>query len=142
MERSAIEAALRDIYAARAANDAVATAAFFTPDAHYRVAGDPDRCAAVASYHGTAVAEAMELRCAVFHALEFSIATLTIDGDHAAVQCEATMRYTPTGQTITTRLAHFWTFHEGRASEVVEFFDTAAVAHLIADTPPEAQRVL
>jgi len=133
---------LRGVYAARAANNAVATVAFFAPDAHYRVAGDPDRCAAVASYHGTALAEAMEARCAVFHALMFSIATLTIDGDHAAVQCEATMRYTPTGQTISTRLAHFWTFCDGKASEVVEFFDTAAIAHLIAHTPPELRRVL
>jgi ketosteroid isomerase-like protein len=55
-----------------------------------------------------------------------------IEGNRACVLTRASFVFTPTGETVHSELGHFWTFENGKATEVVEFMDTALVAHLAA----------
>jgi ketosteroid isomerase-like protein len=137
MHRNDIEAALRAAYAARAANDAAQSARIFGPKATFRGAGDPAFCGAVATYAGPALPPALEKLCEVFHASAFTVTSMIIDGDRAAVRCDATFKYAPTGEAVSLELAHYWTFKDGHAIELVEFFDTAHVAHIMAKAPSQ-----
>jgi len=135
MQMNDIETALRDAYAARAANNATETARVFGPNATFRGVGHPAFCGAVATHVGSALLPALEKLCEVFRASAFSVTSMIIDGNRAAVICDAAFEYTPTGESVSLELAHFWTFQDGHAIEFVEFFDTAHVAHIMAKVP-------
>ena len=135
MERSEIESALREAYARREANDPVSAGAIFAPDATYRVAGSKDHCGAVRSVSASDMGPALNQLFSVFRAKKFDITSMLIDDDHAAVTIRATFDFTPTGETISTDLAHFWTFRDGQAIELLEFLDTAHVVSLQAQVP-------
>jgi ketosteroid isomerase-like protein len=130
MERHVIEAALRSAYERRGANDADGATRIFAPDATYRIAGHKDFCSAVTTYRGAELKPALAKLCENFRATKFDMTAIVIDGDRASVMVQATF-LAPAGQSVTTELAHFWTFDKaGKAVELVEFFDTAHVAHL------------
>lgn len=132
MARGSIETALRHAYARRAANDAAGTMDIFAPDATYRIAGHADFCIMAAAHRGPALRNAVDTACSLFRASSFEPRFVSIDDDHATVLVLGTFEFVPTGETITTELAHIWTFKDGKAVEMVEFLDTALAAHLHA----------
>jgi ketosteroid isomerase-like protein len=135
MHRSEIEAVLRDVYAARAANDAGAISRIFAANARFRNAGNSAFCAAAATHAGPALPAALEKLCELFPASAFSVTSMIIDGDRAAVICASTFEYAPTRESISLELMHFWTFENDHAVELVEYFDTAHVAHVLGKAP-------
>jgi ketosteroid isomerase-like protein len=132
MNRDEIETALRAAYDARARNDAAGVSRIFAPDATFSNAGDPAFCSAVATHAGPALYAALEKLCDVFRASAFDVKSMVVEGDRAAVICRADFRYVPTGAPLSLDLVHFWTFRDGKAAELVEYFDTAHVAHVMS----------
>lgn len=53
------------------------------------------------------------------------------EGDRVAVRNEMRMKRRATGQEFTLEVADFWTIRDGKAIELVEFYDTALVKHLL-----------
>jgi ketosteroid isomerase-like protein len=132
MDRDSIEKTLRAAYERRAANDPVGAGKIFAPNAVFRVVGEPACCGGVRTMRGADIHPALVTMIEVFPAKSFEIASLTIEGNRACVLCKATFTFGPTGETVHSELGHFWTFENGFATEVVEFLDTALVAHLQA----------
>lgn len=132
MNRREIEVTLRDAYARRAANDAEGASRIFGSEAVYRVSGLPEHCGAVTEHRGADIQTALVQVCEAFRASKLEITSMIIEDDRAAVRVQAHFRFTPTGRELSTELAHFWTFKDGKAVELVEFFDTAHVAHLLS----------
>jgi len=60
---------------------------------------------------------------------------MIVEGDRAAVVCQGEFQYTPTGESLSLEIVHFWTFRDGKAIELVEYFDTAHVASIMAHAP-------
>jgi ketosteroid isomerase-like protein len=133
MDRAAIEAALRQTYAARERNDPVGTGEIFAVDATFTNAGDPQHCAAAATYVGHDLHRALRELCEKFQASSYHVRSMIIEGDRAAVICRADFLYVPSGRHATLDLVHFWTFRDGKATELVEYFDTAHVARIISE---------
>lgn len=52
------------------------------------------------------------------------------DGDRVAARCAIVYKNRRNGQVLETELAHFWTITDGKASELVEFFDSGLVARM------------
>jgi ketosteroid isomerase-like protein len=132
MGSNAIETAIRDAYAARARNDAAELALIFAPDATFRDMGHPAYCSAAATSKGPEIRTALEKLCEVFPASGYDLTSMITEGDRAAVICRANFRYAPTGESLTLDLMQFWTFKDGKVIELLEFFDTAHVAHVMA----------
>jgi len=135
MDRSAIEATLNAIYAAREANDATGILAHFAPDACYRIAGDPRSCSAAEAHRGAALQPALEGMCGLFQVQHLHVAPAIIDGDRAAVTVQARFTFAPTGETVDTGMVDIWTFRDGKVAEVTEYLDTAHLARLQAPAP-------
>ena len=55
--------------------------------------------------------------------------SILVDGDRAAAQLEADVTSVATGRRFTTRIAHFWSFKDGVPVHLVEYTDTALIAH-------------
>ena len=55
--------------------------------------------------------------------------SILVDGDRAAAQLEADVTSVATGRRFTTRIAHFWSFKDGIPVHLVEYTDTALIAH-------------
>jgi len=62
-----------------------------------------------------------------FHA--YRPTTILVDGDHAAAQLELDLTSAKTGQRFPARIAHFWSFKDGIPVHLVEYMDTALIAH-------------
>ncbi len=136
MKRNDIEIVIRRAYAARRVNDPKGIGAIFAPDATFTDAGHPTHCSAAATYVGPQILEALKALCDNFHALNYEMRSLIIEGDRAASICRADFRYMPTDETLSLDLVHFWTFKDGKVTDLVEDFDTAHVAQLMAKMPP------
>jgi|SRR5579871_4376291 len=135
MSRNEIETAVRSAYAARAANDPIGVGAIFSPDARFTDAGHPTHCSAAATYVGPQIHQALKALCDNFRASNYEMRSLLIDGDRAAAICRADFQYVLTSETFSLDLVHFWTFKDGKAVELVEYFDTAHVAHVVSKAP-------
>ena len=55
--------------------------------------------------------------------------SILVDGDRAAAQLEADVTSVASGRRFTTRIAHFWSFKDGVPVHLVEYTDTALIAH-------------
>jgi ketosteroid isomerase-like protein len=53
---------------------------------------------------------------------------ILVDGDRAAAQLELDLTSVKTGETFSTRIAHFWQFRDGVPIHLVEYTDTAWIA--------------
>ncbi len=62
--------------------------------------------------------------------LEYTPLDIFADGDHVAARCAIVYKSRRNGQVFETELAHFWTISDGKASELVEFFDSGLVARM------------
>jgi len=132
MTGSQIQDLLREAYARRAANDADGLLELLGPGASYRVVGEAAHCRAVATHAGDALKPAFDLLCQTFKAGSFDVVSMCVDGDRAAVHLKIALTFTPTGAPVSSELAHFWTFRDGKVVEIVEFLDTAMVNALAA----------
>jgi ketosteroid isomerase-like protein len=129
-DRARIRAALEHLYARREANDAKGIMEVLAPDATYRVAGHPEHCAAIATHGGAQLEAAMGDLCRIFPAGKFEVVSMLVDGDRAAVMLKIALTFAPTDEPVSSELAHFWTFRDGKVVEIVEFMDTAHVTNL------------
>ncbi len=136
MERDRIEAALRAIYAARAANDAEGILDAFAPGGCYRIAGSQETCTLATAHRGEALRPAVETMCRMFHVRELRPGRMVIDGEQAAVVVDARFTFMPTGEEVQTAMVNFWTFRDGKVVDVIEFLDTAHVERLLAASRP------
>lgn len=55
----------------------------------------------------------------------FRAVSLIADGDRVAAQLELELTHRQSGRRIKMESAHFWTVRDGRAVELVEYYDTA-----------------
>ncbi len=133
MERNDIEKIVRGVYERRTANDAAGMSRYFPPDAMYRVAAEPGGGDDIRTYRGDEIRLAFAALCETFPATEFSAISLLIDGNHTAARVRASVVFKPTGEALTTELAHFRTFGDAVSVEVIEYFDTGHVARLMAN---------
>jgi ketosteroid isomerase-like protein len=88
-------------------------------------------CAAAGAFRGDSLRQAFEALCRLYPAAGLEVLTLVIDGDRAAVRVLASLTFAPTGEPVSTELAHFWLFENDRPVEIVEFVDTAWAAQLM-----------
>lgn len=127
--RDSIEAALRRTYAARQANNVAELVAIFAPGARYRVAGDPTVLPGLDAFAKSTIEEAMAALCESFPAERYEPVSIVIEGNKAMTLSRGTFRFAPTGERFSLDIANAWTFDaDGRATEVVDFIDTALVA--------------
>ena len=52
------------------------------------------------------------------------------DGERVAVRITTTVTSKATGRQASFESAHFWRFRDGKAVELIEIFDTAAVGSI------------
>ena len=62
--------------------------------------------------------------------LKYTPIELIGDGERVAARNAIVYKNRHTGQVLETEVAHFWTFKDGKADELVEFFDTGLVARM------------
>lgn len=136
MSRDAIEAAVRAIYAARAAGDAAALLAHFAPDAAYRVVGDASACPTSTEHRGASLLAAFTALNQAMPVRSLRIASLLIEGDRAVAEIEATLAFAPTGEVFDTRWVNLFTFQGGKVTDCAEYIDTAKAARLFAGAAP------
>ena len=130
-ERAQMEKTLREAYAARKRGDLDALAGIFAPHARFQMAGSN------ASPIARKVVGAAEFRpllagmIQTFEILDYTIVSMLIDGQAAAVQWHAKMRSSVTGQTVETDLFDLIEMEDGRIASFLEFCDTALAARLM-----------
>ena len=62
-----------------------------------------------------------------FHS--YRATNILVDGDRAAAQLEVDITSRATGRRFSATIAHFWSFKDGIPSRLVEYMDTALMAH-------------
>ncbi|PSJ58411.1 nuclear transport factor 2 family protein [Kumtagia ephedrae] len=71
-----------------------------------------------------------------YHA--FRPAAFLADGDRVAAQIEVELTHRGSGRRFQMRSAHFWTVLDGRATELLEYYDTALIAAVEQGSLPSA----
>ena len=135
MTRSEIEACVRSIYAARQAGDCDGVMGHLCEGCAYEMMGDDGASPVPGRHEGPMVRSAMEALVAAFPVLDLRLEGLIVDGNRAAVEVVARLRFGPTGETFDTRWASMFTFRDGRVVEVREYIDTARAAQLMGALP-------
>jgi ketosteroid isomerase-like protein len=134
-DRNTIEKIIRDSYAARAAKDLDAITRTFTPDGTFRLAAS-----AAAFPAAVRIAGSEQLRVGIgalietFDFLKQDMLASVIEGDKAAVHWRVQIRHNPTGQVFETELFDLWTFAGTRVASLVQFFDSALIAGVMAQS--------
>jgi ketosteroid isomerase-like protein len=125
--RDDIERILRDAYAARRRSDLDAIGRIFAPHARFRMAGSDASPVATLAVGVEQYRPVLAGMIKTFEVLDYSIASMLIDGSKAAVQWCATIRSTVTGETVETELCDLVEIENGQISSFYEFCDTALV---------------
>ena len=129
--RDEIERTLRNIYAARQRGDLDAISNIFAPHARFHMAGSNASPVAVRVEGAEQYRPLLAGMIKTFEVLDHRIVTVLIDGSRAAVQWQAKMRSTVTGETVETDLFDLIEIDNGRISSFYEFCDTALAARLM-----------
>jgi ketosteroid isomerase-like protein len=130
-DRAQIERTVRAAYAARKRGDLDALGEIFAPHARFQMAGSD------ASPVASKVVGAEQYRpllagmIKTFELIDYTIVSLLIDGNAAAVQWHAKIRSGVTGQTVETDLFDLIELEDGRIASFLEFCDTALAARLL-----------
>ncbi len=66
-----------------------------------------------------------------FEYLGFEQIDMIAEGDRVAVRHKMRMKRRATGAEFTLQVADFWTVRDGKAVELVEFYDTALLKNLL-----------
>jgi len=132
-DRNAIEKLIREAYRRRVADDTDGLCAMFSDDTEYRMvkavpAGAP---AFVASLQPGLRAVMTQL-VKNFQLKDFSIKTLLIDGDRAAVHWHARVHSTINGHVNETDVLDLIEIRDGKIVKMTEFCDTALVERMMA----------
>lgn len=132
MERAAIETLLERAYEARRTGDLEGTISVFHPDAQLTLAGSKETSpiAGVSRGHEELRATLKEL-IANFQFVNREIISIIVENDRAAVHSRVTLRFVPKNKIATTELVDLWKFEGGKATEFLEFVDTALVNDLM-----------
>jgi ketosteroid isomerase-like protein len=123
-------AAIDEVYRLRVAGDKAALMAHLAPDAQFHLVGEATLMPMVATGPGLAAPTIESLiDTFVFHTHERLDAI--VEGDKAAVLTRITVSR-PDGPRVTTVVYDLWTMGpDGRLASLLQFADTALVAHLM-----------
>ena len=78
--------------------------------------------------HGKAAfVEKLKLIDADWEVMKYQVVELICEGDRAAGRVQIKYRNKNTGNVVETEIGHFWQLEDGKASKLVEFYDTATV---------------
>lgn len=69
--------------------------------------------------------------------LDHTAEEFVVEGDRVAVMGRCAWRHRGTGKAVTSPMAQFWRFRDGKVVEFFEFYDTARA---MAATQPEGSR--
>ena len=131
-DRAAIEAMLRDAYAARVRGDVDATVRHFADDAVFTLAGAKEaspvamRCTDCEALRG-----ALGGLVGAFEFKDHQIVSLIVEGQKAAVHARVRVRATATGEEVTTEMVDLVTVRDGKIASFLEFVDTALAAKML-----------
>jgi ketosteroid isomerase-like protein len=132
-DRAAIEAMLRDAYAARVRGDVEATVGHFAEDAVFALAGAKEASpVAMRCTDCESLRTAMAGLIGAFEFRNHEIVSLIIDGPTAAVHTRVRVRAAGTGEEVTTEMVDLITVRDGKIVSFLEFCDTAMAAKLMA----------
>lgn len=130
-ERVAIEALLRDAYAARVQGDLDKVMSYFHPDCRFHLMGAPDLGPACNPHKGCeAVRQHMASLIHTFAFSKFEMLGLVVEGNRAAHHWRADVTFVPTGRTETFEALDMVTFEDGKVLTITQFTDTASVMRL------------
>ena len=122
---------LQQIYRSYAARDLVGALALCSDDFRFCWPVDPGQARRCGVSNGKAgFAERLEGLAEDFVYRSFTPLDIVDGGDEAAAQVEIEMTHKATGRDFRMRVAQFWTFRDGQAVELVEYYDTALVQSL------------
>jgi ketosteroid isomerase-like protein len=131
MDRAAVEATLREAYAARVRGDVEETVRYFRDDAVFALAGSreaspvPVRCTDCETLRSV-----MTGLIGAFRFSDHEIVSLTVDGPRAVAHTRFRVRSGATGEEAVTETADIVTFEDGKIASFVQFCDTALAAKL------------
>ncbi len=135
MTRAEMEACIRSLYAARQAGDCDGVMRHLCHGCAYEMMGDDGASPVPGRHEGPMLRGAMETLVAAFPVEALRLESILVDGDKAAVEVAARLRFGPTGEVFDTRWASVFTFRDGVVVEVREYIDTARAAQLMAGAP-------
>lgn len=131
IERVAIEALLRDAYAARVQGDLDKVMSYFHPECRFRLVGPADVAPACHPQCGCdAVREHMAGLINTFAFSKFETLGLIVEGERAAHHWRADVTFVPTGKTENFEALDMVTFEDGKVRNIMQFTDTASVMRL------------
>jgi ketosteroid isomerase-like protein len=132
-ERAAIEALLREAYAARVRGDVDATVRHFAEDAVFSLAGEKGASPiAMRCTNCEALRTALAGLIGAFEFRDHQIVSLIVEGPRAAVHTRVRVRATATGEEVTTEIVDLVTVRDGKIASFLESCDTALAAKLTA----------
>jgi ketosteroid isomerase-like protein len=130
--RNEVEALLREVYAARLRHDVDGICKNFAENACFRLAGSSE-ASAIPTKTET-MAEFRTLMTSLvktFVVSNLNILAIVIEGAHAAVHWQVTVRSGVNGQSSVTELFDLVEIKDGRIVSFTEFCDTALVGQLM-----------
>lgn len=131
-DRSAIEKLVREAYRRRVADDTNGLCDMFTEDTEYRmIRAVPQGAPAFVAKRQPDLREVMSQLVQNFQLKDFSIKTLLIDGDRAAVHWNARVHSTINGQVNETDVLDLLEIRDGKIAKLTEFCDTAMVEQMM-----------
>ena len=132
-DRDTIEKLVREAYRRRVAHDTHGLCDLFTDDTEYRmVKAVPEGAPAFVAKLQPDLREVMSQLIENFHLKDFSIKTLLIDGNRAAVHWNARLHSTVNGRVSETDVLDLLEIRDGKIARLTEFCDTALVEHMMA----------
>ncbi|KRE00285.1 hypothetical protein ASE63_09430 [Bosea sp. Root381] len=130
-ERVAIEALLRNAYAARVQGDLDKVMSYFHPECRFHLMGAPEVGPACHPHSGSAaVREHMAGLIHTFAFSKFETLDLIVEGDRAAHRWRADVTFIPTGRTQNFEALDIVVFEDGKVRNITQFTDTAGVMRL------------
>src|SRR5262245_59035851 len=131
VERAQMEKTLRETYAARKRGDLDAIGRLFAPHARFQMAGSNASPVASKVVGTEQYRPLLAGMIKTFELLDYTIISMLIDGNAAAVQWHAKLRSSVTGQTVETDLFDLIEITDGQIASFLEFYDTALAARLM-----------
>ena len=129
--RADIERILNDTYAARKRGDLDAICRIFAPHARFQMAGSNVSPVATKVVGTEQYRPLLAGMIKTFELLDYTIVSMLIDGNAAAVQWHAKLRSSVTGQTVETDLFDLIEIADGQIASFLEFCDTALAARMM-----------
>lgn len=120
---------VKEIYELYAKGDIEGALGYCADDFCYDWRADPrhapfgGKCAGVDAFRGK-LGELHQM----FDYQSFKAISMFGEGERVAAQVEMELIHRRSGERIAMGAAHFWTVRDGKATELVEYYDTALIA--------------